>query len=54
MRRLLSTAGPTATPWLQDPKGCTIRAKTVSSILKSIARHPGIGVQEPLQWLDLL
>ena len=31
----------------------TIRAKTLSSILKSIARHHGIGVQELLQRLDL-
>ena len=30
-----------------------IRAKTLSSILKSIARHHGISVQELLQELDL-
>ena len=30
-----------------------IRAKTLSSILKSIARHHGIGVQELLRKLDL-
>ena len=34
---------------LHDP----IRAKTLSSILKSIARHHGIGVQELLRKLDL-
>ena len=34
---------------LHDP----IRAKTLSSILKSVARHHGIGVQELLQKLDL-
>ena len=30
-----------------------IRARTLSSILKSIARHHGIGVEELLQRLDL-
>ena len=30
-----------------------IRARTLSSILKSIARHHGIGVQELLKRLDL-
>ncbi len=34
---------------LHDP----IRAKTLSSILKSIARHHGIGVEELLRTLDL-
>ena len=34
---------------LHDP----IRAQTLSSILKSIARHHGIGVQELLRKLDL-
>ena len=34
---------------LHDP----IRAKTLSSILKSIARHRGIGVEELLRTLDL-
>ena len=34
---------------LHDP----IRAKTLSSILKSIARHHGIGIQELLERLDL-
>ena len=34
---------------LHDP----IRAKTLSSILKSIARHHGMGVQELLRKLDL-
>ena len=34
---------------LHDP----IRAKTLSSILKSIARHHGIGVQDLLRKLDL-
>ena len=34
---------------LHDP----IRAKTLSSILKSIARHHGIGVQKLLRKLDL-
>jgi predicted RNA binding protein YcfA (HicA-like mRNA interferase family) len=34
---------------LHDP----IRAKTLSSILKSIARHHGIGVDELLRRLDL-
>ena len=34
---------------LHDP----IRAKTLSSILKSIARHHGIGVEELLRRLDL-
>ena len=34
---------------LHDP----IRAKTLSSILKSVARHHGIGVQELLKRLDL-
>ncbi|MDE0408587.1 MAG: type II toxin-antitoxin system HicA family toxin [Alphaproteobacteria bacterium] len=34
---------------LRDP----IRAKTLSSILKSVARHHGIGVQELLRRLDL-
>ena len=34
---------------LHDP----IRAKTLSSILKSIARHHGIGIQELLKRLDL-
>ena len=31
----------------------SIRAKTLSSILKSIARHHGIGVLELLRKLDL-
>ena len=34
---------------LHDP----IRAKTLSSILKSVARHHGVGVQELLRRLDL-
>ncbi len=34
---------------LHDP----IKAKTLSSILKSIARHHGIGVEELLRELDL-
>ena len=34
---------------LHDP----IRARTLSSILKSVARHHGIGVQELLRRLDL-
>ena len=34
---------------LHDP----IRAKTLSSILKSIAQHHGIGVEELLRKLDL-
>ena len=34
---------------LHDP----IRAKTLSSILKSDARHHGVGVQELLRRLDL-
>ncbi len=34
---------------LHDP----IRAKTLSSILKSVARHQGIGVEELLRKLDL-
>ena len=34
---------------LHDP----IRAKTLSSILKSVARHHGIGVEELLRKLDL-
>lgn len=34
---------------LHDP----IRAKTLSSILKSVARHHGIGVEELLRRLDL-
>ena len=34
---------------LHDP----IRTKTLSSILKSVARHHGIGVQELLKRLDL-
>ena len=34
---------------LHDP----VRAKTLSSILKSVARHHGIGVQELLKRLDL-
>ena len=34
---------------LHDP----IRAKTLSSILKSVARHHGIGVGELLRKLDL-
>ena len=34
---------------LHDP----VRAKTLSSILKSIARHHGIGVEELLRRLDL-
>ena len=34
---------------LHDP----IRVKTLSSILKSVARHHGIGVQELLKRLDL-
>ncbi len=35
---------------LHDP----IRARTLSSILKSVARHHGVGVQELLRLLDLL
>ena len=34
---------------MHDP----IRAKTLSSILKSVARHHGVGVQELLRRLDL-
>ena len=34
---------------LHDP----IRAKTLSSILKSVARHHGVGVEELLRKLDL-
>lgn len=34
---------------LHDP----IRAKTLSSVLRSIARHRGIGIQELLQRLEL-
>ena len=34
---------------LHDP----VRAKTLSSILKSIARHHGIGVEELLRRLDM-
>ena len=34
---------------LHDP----LRAKTLSSILKSIARHHGVGIQELLRRLDL-
>ena len=34
---------------LHDP----IKAKTLSSILKSIARHHGIGVEELVRELDL-
>ena len=34
---------------LHDP----IRTKTLSSILKSVARHHGIGVEELLRRLDL-
>ena len=34
---------------LHDP----IRAKTLSSILKSVARHHGISVEELLRKLDL-
>ena len=34
---------------LHDP----IRARTLSSILKSIARHHGIGVEELLRTIDL-
>ncbi len=34
---------------LHDP----IRPKTLSSILKSVARHRGIGVEELLRRLDL-
>jgi hypothetical protein len=35
------------------PLHTPIRAKTLSSILKSIARHHGIGVDELLRRLDL-
>ena len=31
----------------------SIRAKTLSGILKSIARHHGVGVDEPLNMLEL-
>ncbi len=34
---------------LHDP----LRAKTLSSILKSIARHHGVGIQDLLRRLDL-
>ena len=35
------------------PQHDPIRAKTLSSILKSVARHHGIGVEELLRRLDL-
>ena len=35
------------------PLHTPIKAKTLSSILKSVARHHGMTVEELLAWLDL-